>query len=144
MARYVKLWVAHAPGMPGTFLPSPQVSNPDIHHGMCATNVPWCALVSLTSSFLLRWCQKKCSRHSRRMLNPQFYVFGKRLIACSSNDIWRIYASYIYIYIIYIIYYICIYLCVTKPTVLGAVELWNYNTVPCDMASSRQPLNDVI
>ena len=35
LARYVKLWVAHAPGMPGTFSPSPEVSDPDIHHSTC-------------------------------------------------------------------------------------------------------------
>ena len=28
---------AHAPGMPGTFSPSPQVSDPDMHHGTCVT-----------------------------------------------------------------------------------------------------------
>ena len=41
LARYVKLWVAHAPGMPGTFSPTPRVSNPDTHHGTCVTHVPW-------------------------------------------------------------------------------------------------------
>ena len=43
---------AHAPGMPGTFSPSPQVSDPDMHHGTCVTHVPWCMPGSLTSSFL--------------------------------------------------------------------------------------------
>ena len=33
--RYVKLWVAHAPGTLGTFSPPPRVSDPDIHHGTC-------------------------------------------------------------------------------------------------------------
>ena len=32
LARYVQLRVAHAPGMPGTFSPSPRVSDPDKHH----------------------------------------------------------------------------------------------------------------
>ena len=40
--RYVKLRVAHAPGMPGTFSPPPRVSDPDMHHGTCVTHVPWC------------------------------------------------------------------------------------------------------
>ena len=40
LAGYVKLWVAHAPGMPGTFSPVPRVSNPDMHHGTCVTHVP--------------------------------------------------------------------------------------------------------
>ena len=33
LARYVKLWVTHAPGMPGTFSTPPQVGDPDMHHG---------------------------------------------------------------------------------------------------------------
>ena len=40
--RYVKLRVAHAPGMPGTFSTPPRVSDPDMHHGTCVTHVPWC------------------------------------------------------------------------------------------------------
>ena len=40
LARYVKLRVAHAPGMPGTFSPPPRVSDPDMHHGTCVMHVP--------------------------------------------------------------------------------------------------------
>ena len=40
LARYVKLRVAHAPGMPGTFSPPPPVSDPDMHHVTCVTHVP--------------------------------------------------------------------------------------------------------
>ena len=47
-----KIAGAHALGMPGTFSPSPQVSDPDMHHGTCVTHVPWCMPGSLTSSFL--------------------------------------------------------------------------------------------
>ena len=47
-----KIAGAHAPGMPGTFSPSPQVSDPDMHHGTCVTHVPWCMPGLLTSSFL--------------------------------------------------------------------------------------------
>ena len=47
-----KIGGAHAPGMPGTFSPSPQVSDPDMHHGTCVTHVPWCMPGSLTSGFL--------------------------------------------------------------------------------------------
>ena len=32
LARYVKLRVAYAPGMSGTFSPPPRVSDPDMHH----------------------------------------------------------------------------------------------------------------
>ena len=80
LTRYVKLRVAHAPGMPGTFSLPPWVSNPDMHHGTCVTHVPWCMSRSLTSGFLwIRWRGKR-SRHSRRMRNLQFYISGKRPI----------------------------------------------------------------
>ena len=41
LSRYVKLRVAHAPGMPGTFSPPPRVSDLDMHHGTCVMHVPW-------------------------------------------------------------------------------------------------------
>ena len=47
-----KIAGAHAPGMPGTFSPPPQVSDTDMHHGTCVTHVPWCMPGSLTSGFL--------------------------------------------------------------------------------------------
>ena len=52
-----KIAGAHAPGMPGTFSPPQQVSDPDMHHGTCVTHVPWCMPGSLTSGFLRnrRW-----------------------------------------------------------------------------------------
>ena len=40
LLRCVKLRVALAPGMLGTFSPPPWVSDPDIHHGTCVTHVP--------------------------------------------------------------------------------------------------------
>ena len=78
LARCVKLRVAHAPGMPGTFSPTPRVSDPDMHHGTCVTHVPWCMPGSLTSGFLWSRWRGKRSRHSRRMRNPQFCISGKR------------------------------------------------------------------
>ena len=54
LARYVKLRVAHASGMPGTFSPPPRDSDPDMHQGTCVTHVPWCMPGSLTSAFLLK------------------------------------------------------------------------------------------
>ena len=80
LARYVKLRVAHAPGMPGTFSPPPRISDPDMHHGTCVTHVPWCMPGSLTSSFIWSRWRGNRSRHSQRMRNPQFYVSGKRPI----------------------------------------------------------------
>ena len=38
--------------MPGTFSPPPRFSDPDMHHGTCATHVPWCVPGSLTTGFL--------------------------------------------------------------------------------------------
>ena len=87
LARYVKFRVAHTPGMPGVFSPPPQVSDLDMHHGTCVTHVPWCMPGSLTSGFLWSRWQGKCSRHSRRMRNPQFYVSGKRPM---EHDKWII------------------------------------------------------
>ena len=78
LARYVKLLIAHAPAMPGTFSPPLRVSDPEMHHSTCVTHVSWCIPGSLTSDFLWRRWRGKCSRHSWRMCNPQFYVSGKR------------------------------------------------------------------
>ena len=78
LTRYVKLRVAHAPGIPWTFSPPPQVSDPDMHYGTCVTHVPLCMPGSLTSGFLWSRWRGKRSRHSWRMRNPQFYVSGKK------------------------------------------------------------------
>ena len=80
LTRYVKLLVAHAPGMPGTVSPPPGVSYPDMHHGTCVTHVPWCMPGSLTSGFYWSQWRGKRSRYSRYMCNPHSYVSGKRAI----------------------------------------------------------------
>ena len=80
LTRDVKLRVAHAPGMPGTFSPPTRVNDPDMQHGTCITHVPWCMPGSLTSGFPWSWWRGKRSQHAWRMRNPQFYVFGKRPI----------------------------------------------------------------
>ena len=85
LTRSVKLRVAHAPG---TFSPSPRVSDPDMHHGTCVTHVPWCMPGSLTSSFVWSGWQGKRSRHSGRMHNPQCYVSGKRPMTPSMSWIY--------------------------------------------------------
>ena len=51
LARYVRLRVAHAPGMPETFSPPPCVNDPNIHQGTCVTHLPWYMPGSLTSDF---------------------------------------------------------------------------------------------
>ena len=89
LTRYVKLRVAHAPGMPGTFSPPPRVIDPDVHHGTCVTHVPWCMTGSITSGFLWSRWRGKRSRHSRRMRNPQFYVSGKRPMPIT-DTVWKI------------------------------------------------------
>ena len=71
------MWVAHAPGMPGTFSPPPRISDPSMHHGTCITHVPWCMLGSLLRD--LPWRR----RRGKRMRNPRFYVYGMRPIATS-------------------------------------------------------------
>ena len=78
LAKYVKFWVAHTPGMPGAFSPPPQVSDPDMHHGTCVTHVPRYMPGSPTGGSLWSRWRGKRSRHSRCMRNPQFYVSGKR------------------------------------------------------------------
>ena len=85
LTRYVKLQVAHAQGMPGTFSLPSRVSDPDMHQGMFTTHVPWCMPGSLFSDCHWgRWRGKR-SRHSRRMSDPQFYESGKRPISHSRN-----------------------------------------------------------
>ena len=80
LSRYVKLRVAHAPGLLRAFSPPPRVSYPDIHHGSCVTHVPWCMPGPLISGF--PWSRRwgKRSWHSRRMRNRPFCVSGKRPI----------------------------------------------------------------
>ena len=73
LARYVKLRVAYAPGILGTFSPPPPVSDPDMHHGTCVTHVSWCMPWSLTSGFLWSRWRGKRSLHSRCTRNPQCY-----------------------------------------------------------------------
>ena len=78
LIRHVKVRVAHAPGMPGTFSLPPRVSDPDMHHGPCVTHVAWCMPGSLSCGFV--WSQRRGKRSllSRRMHNTQFHVSGKR------------------------------------------------------------------
>ena len=87
-----KIAGAHAPGMPGTFSPSPQVSDPDMHHGTCVTQMPWYMPGLLTSGFL--WNRRRGKTfpafpahaqpailriwqeaHGRRSSNLKFVIF---------------------------------------------------------------------
>ena len=88
LAIYVKLRVAHAPGIPGTFSPTLRVNDPEMHHGTCMAHVPRCMPGSLTSGF--RWSRRRGKRslHSRRMRNQRFYVSGKRPTYASPNIVY--------------------------------------------------------
>ena len=78
LTRYVKLRVAHAPEMAGTFSPQQTsketASYPGKHRGTCITHVPWCISGSLTRG----GGENVTDIFSWRMRNPQFYVSGKR------------------------------------------------------------------
>ena len=78
LARYVKLRVAHAPGMRETFSATSRVSDLDMHHSAWLTNVPGCMPGLLISGFLWNRWRWKRSRHSQCMCNPHFYESGKR------------------------------------------------------------------
>ena len=84
---------AHAPGMPGTFSPPPRVSDPDMHHGMCVTHVPWCMSGSQTCGLLWSRWRGKRSRHSRRMRTTctfTYMVRGPMVRAVSLNGVIKI------------------------------------------------------
>ena len=79
LARYVKLRVAHAPGMPGTFsLPLTSKVTTWLRHTRAVMHV------GIANP---RWRGKR-SRHSRRMHNPQFYVSGNRPEADSGASLF--------------------------------------------------------
>ena len=118
LARYVKLRVAHAPGMPGTFSPTTAFSDTDMHHGTCVTHVPWCMSGSLTSGFLWSRWRGKRARHSRRMRNPRFYVSGKRpMIGQSVGSFydWRY------------LFHMCVYITLMKDFVIT----WKARNITC-------------
>ena len=58
LTRYVKLRVAHAPGMPGTISPPPWVSDPDMHQGQysaCWSHLKLCE----NKRFISIWSSEK-------------------------------------------------------------------------------------
>ena len=85
LARYVKLRVAHAPGIPGFFSHhllqrKPLVSDPGMHHGTCVMHVPWCMSGSLTrgggeNDLLLMHCSRVSftSSHIVDVFSPRLY-----------------------------------------------------------------------
>ena len=80
LTRYVKLRVAHAPGMPRTFLPTPNSKETASWRSRHASrHVRDARAVMHVGIANPRWLGKR-SRHSRRMRNPQ-YIFGNRPMA---------------------------------------------------------------
>ena len=78
LTRYAKLWVAHAPGMPGTFSPPPiskEIAILRSRHG--SRHVRDARAVMHGGVAKPRWRGKRSS-HSRRMRSPQLHVSGKR------------------------------------------------------------------
>ena len=104
LTRYVKLLVAHAPGMPGTFSPQPTSKETASQRSRHASrHVRHTRAVMHVRIANPQWRGKR-SRHSRRMRNPQFYVSGKRPIGqtnlhwlCESkqNLIWIAFRFYV-------------------------------------------------
>ena len=72
------------------FTPPPQFSDPDMHHGMCVTHVPWCMPGSPTGGFLWSRWRGKRSRHSRRIRNQRFCVSVKRPMVWTLDTFWLI------------------------------------------------------
>ena len=78
LARYVKLRIVHALGMPGMISPPPTSKETASKRSRYASrHVHNARAVMHVGIANPRWRGKR-SRHSRRMRNPQFYVFGKR------------------------------------------------------------------
>ena len=89
LARYEKMWVVHAPVMPGTFSRPPSVAGKTFpafptHRRRWRTTGLRCCTVGRREhtgrETVYRWREKR-SRHSRRMRNLQFYESGKRPMA---------------------------------------------------------------
>ena len=77
LTRYVKLCVAHAPGMPGTFSPPPtSKETASLRSQHASWHVRHARAVMHVGISNPRWRGKR-SRHSRRMRNPRFCVSGK-------------------------------------------------------------------
>ena len=78
LTRYAKLWVVHAPGMPGTFSQCHRLQRTASQRSRHASrHVRHARAVMHVGIANSRW-RGKCSRHSRRMRNPQFCVSGKK------------------------------------------------------------------
>ena len=79
LTKYVKLRIAHVPGMPRTFSPplTSKETTARLRSRHASRHVRQARAV-MHVGIAYPWWWGKRSRHSRRMRNPQFYVSGKR------------------------------------------------------------------
>ena len=127
-------------GNAGTFSLSPRVSDPDMHHGTCATHVPCCMSGPLTSGFLWSRRRGKRSWHSRSLRKPQFCVSGKRPMSganCSQNGPPTIYTThYIFGFVV-----ICHSYAIMFQSIRVNYQWPNVNFTTCAICSAREYLN---
>ena len=76
--KFVKMQVAHASGMPGTFSPPQTWKETIIWRSQHASRHVHHAGVVMHVGIANQQWRGKRSQHSQRMLNPQFHVSGKR------------------------------------------------------------------
>ena len=115
LIRYVKLRVAHAPGMPGTFSLAPRVSDPYMHHGTCMTHVPWGMPGSLTSGFI--WSQWRGKR-SRHCTTRNFTYLARGPF----DPIWSIPGELIFVLVLYSMYIPKILVSDGYPTIILHIQ----------------------
>ena len=81
-------WVAHAPGMPGTFsLPPTSKETASERSRHASRHVRHACAVMHVGIAKPRWCGKR-SRHFRCMQNPHFYLSCKRPIPRTLRTWW--------------------------------------------------------
>ena len=96
LQRYIKLWVARALEMSGTFSRPWWVSDLDMHHGTCMKNVPWCMRGSLTSSCLWNLWQGKLCPHSSACTTDKFTYLVRG--PCKRMRTWWWYSVFMLIF----------------------------------------------
>ena len=126
-----KIAGVHAPGMPGTFSPSPQVSDPDMHHGTCVTHVPWCMSGSLTSGFF--WNRRRGKTfpafpaHAQPAILRIWYEAHCQWNLCAYSACWFHWQSYRFFFNHY--HYLCYYSVERCCQFLSQSYVTNYSTV---------------
>ena len=85
LSRHAKLWVAHASGMPGTFSPPPTSKETASWWSRHASRHERHARAAMHVGIANPQWSGKRSWHSWRICIPQFYVSGKRPMACHST-----------------------------------------------------------